>query len=350
MEIGSEFIINKTNNNRTGLPLFLTKYSNLKFTSSGRGAIALVLESIKPKKRKVLLPIYICESVISTFKFYGYEICFYDLADNFVPKTLDYSDIGVFFHMGYFGFDTNKSLSKEINLMKSSSIIVIEDVTHSMLSESDTFYESDYYIGSLRKWIGIPSGGFAAGSQSLNQLSEEQTEFVNIRKKSFELKKKYFLTKNKSLKIKYLNKFSEAEKILDKDIKGYLIDTESLNIVKNTNFLEISSVRRKNFQYLLDNFKETPNIEIVFKELQDNITPLFFLIKVKINRDLLRSFLSKENIYCPIHWPIIEDVAKEVRKSKFENVYHEILSIPCDQRYNLEDMERILRVISLWEV
>ncbi len=52
----------------------------------------------------------------------------------------------------------------------------------------------------------------------------------------------------------------------------------------------------------------------------------------------LKNFLIEKEIYCPVHWPLssmhkgISDNAKRI--------YGEELSLICDQRYCLDDMER----------
>ncbi len=50
--------------------------------------------------------------------------------------------------------------------------------------------------------------------------------------------------------------------------------------------------------------------------------------------------LFNENIFVPIHWPV-EDVDMQGNN----NLYKMELSLICDQRYEKEDMERIIRGI-----
>ena len=47
------------------------------------------------------------------------------------------------------------------------------------------------------------------------------------------------------------------------------------------------------------------------------------------------------DIYCPIHWPkseFVQDLNNEI--------YDNILSLVCDQRYGLDDMRRMVNVIN----
>lgn len=98
MEIGSEFILNEDLNcSEEKIMNIINNFPNSVLTSSGRGAISLVLENIKPMNKLVLLPIYICESVISTFEKYNYTVLYYDLNEDFSPQLPMLENIGVFF-------------------------------------------------------------------------------------------------------------------------------------------------------------------------------------------------------------------------------------------------------------
>jgi hypothetical protein len=75
MEIGSEFWLEDPWVNddlasqigQTGEIKWLNKFGNIVLTLSGRDAISLLLQEIKPRVKTVLLPAYICDSVIMPF-------------------------------------------------------------------------------------------------------------------------------------------------------------------------------------------------------------------------------------------------------------------------------------------
>ena len=53
--------------------------------------------------------------------------------------------------------------------------------------------------------------------------------------------------------------------------------------------------------------------------------------------------LAAHNIYCPVHWPIPEQVKPAMDKDS-EYIYSHVLSLICDQRYDLEDMVGIVDI------
>ncbi len=345
-EIGSEFWINNGDSVKKSnkMPSWLTKFGNVVLTTSGRGALSLLLEKIKPRVKSVLLPSYICGSVILPFKQAGYDLIFYDVDKYLRPVNygvINSSNVGIFFHMGYFGFTTNNVLSDTIISLKSESVIIIEDVTHTLFTEHSGSIESDFFIGSIRKWFGIPSGGFLATDRTMNyELSDTNVEFVNIRKSSLHQKFEYMSSGNRFIKSTYLSGFNRAEDRLDEDIKPYKIDYVSELIIKNLDYKELESSRRTNYEFLRRHLGDVDEIEIIFNGIENNVTPIFFPIYIKNGRDELRRKLIEEEIYCPVHWPIPNQVNNSLNVA-VENIYNSILSIPCDQRYQIEDMRRI---------
>ena len=62
----------------------------------------------------------------------------------------------------------------------------------------------------------------------------------------------------------------------------------------------------------------------------------------------MQKTLIDNNIFAPILWPIPLEVEKNMDKD-VNFIFEHLLSIPCDQRYSMEDMERICRVIRKFE-
>ena len=354
-EIGSEFWISNNNlvEDNKEMPSWLSRFGDVVLTSSGRGALSLILDHVKPRVKSVLLPSYICQSVILPFEKAGYDLNFYDVDKYLKPIDIELiknSNVGIFLHMGYFGFSTNEILSDLISSLKSESVLTIEDVTHTLFSQQNKPIESDFIIGSIRKWFGIPSGGFLASDKIMNfELIDANVDFINIRRLSLHQKFEYINSGNESIKSTYLSGFNRAEHILDEDIRPYKIDYESEMIIKNLDNKELQSYRQRNYEFLLKHLRDVDGIEVIFNDVENDVIPMFFPIYVKSNRDELRRKLIENEIYCPVHWPIPKQVNGHLNITT-KNIYDSILSIPCDQRYQIGDMRRIINeIVSFFE-
>ena len=81
----------------------------------------------------------------------------------------------------------------------------------------------------------------------------------------------------------------------------------------------------------------------IFDKLGKEDCPLFFPILLpEDKRDDLRAFLIERKIYCPIHWPLSK---KHLIGKREESLYNQELSLLCEQRYGLEDIEKIVKAV-----
>ncbi|MGO5052609.1 DegT/DnrJ/EryC1/StrS family aminotransferase [Lachnospiraceae bacterium LCP25S3_G4] len=350
MEIGSEFWFDNSLKAKTN-DQWSSTIPHMVLTSSGRGSLTLLLQKIDPVVKTVLLPAYICQSILVPFETLNYRIMFYALDKNLMPvlDTIDMTQkIGVFFHIGYFGFQTNQNLREIIKKMHENSTIIIEDITHTMFSNIKRMHENDYYFGSIRKWLGIISGGILVSKDHrINDKLPEHTQFIAVREEAMELKSYEMSRGNENKEKRYLTLFNQGEELLEKDFEVYSIDSNSRDRVEFLDIKKLISRRKENFKTLDNNIRQIEWIEPVFSELYEYVCPLFYPIYIKGDRDYVKKKLCEEKIYCPIHWPIPRQVSRYNRvnlKTTFD-VYHQILSIPCDQRYKKRDMERIVAVL-----
>ena len=195
----------------------------------------------------------------------NYEISYYNINDNLEPQIFEeqIDKIGVFFHMGYFGFHTNQNLDELIYKLKAKSVIIIEDVTHSLFSNFKRVYSNDFVIGSVRKWMWIPSGGFLASTEkekSKVDLDAPPEKFISLRIEGLKKKSSYMQNLDKTLKEEFLTSFSEAEKLLDENLENYKIDIFSLKLINTLNEKEMIKSRQNNFKYLQDNLENSNNL------------------------------------------------------------------------------------------
>ena len=135
-------------------------------------------------------------------------------------------------------------------------------------------------------------------------------------------------------KTSFLNKFEQAEKKLENDYVGYagqMVDFDINDIVLK---------RKNNAEYLISKLIKIPEIKLWRKNILQQDAPMFvpILVDPAIRNDL-RKALINESIYCPIHWPV-NSYCKIPNK-----IYDSEISLICDQRYNREDMTRLISVI-----
>lgn len=266
----------------------------------------------------------------------GLEVSFYPVyAENGLIQEVK-GNCDALLVMDFFGYSGEKAD------LKGYDGIVIRDVTHSIFSK--TYDDADYYFGSLRKWCGVWTGGYAwsADGKALDAGKPYDPEYVSLREEAMLLKDQYIRGMgdwNKS----YLQLFGKAEDMLE-DIGIESAHEGDVLAARRLNVDMIREKRRSNAAKLRDAFKDI----IIFPEMKDSDCPLFVPVMVPENkRDELRRYLIEREIYCPVHWPVSE---YHKLNDKTEEIYRNELSLVCDQRYSSADMDRMIDTIeAFWK-
>ena len=344
-EIGSEFCFDSgiylnTPSVNSWLP-FLKDYA---FTFSGRTAIDIVINDIKSNKNisKVLFPSYSCKSMVVPFEKNNIQISFYDL--DFSSGLQDFlipDDCDIVFLCNYFGYCQTYN-EETLKRFRKNGGIIIEDVTHSLLSYKQYCKHSDYLVASLRKWGGILCGGFCSkkdGCFSVLPHKKPSEQYLEIKKQAMQMKEQYLSGDDSVDKQSFIDLFSCANNMLSNEYEYLAIDKHSEDILLNWNVEKIREKRVKNAKTLYQEIEEIPGLSFLFSE-EELDCPLFVPIVVdEQKRDLLRQALIEQKIYCPVHWP------KPFADSDFD-LYKTELSLICDQRYNEQDMRFIADIIT----
>lgn len=299
---------------------------------SGRSALYDIIDELKWAKT-VAMPSWCCDSMIKPFTDNGIEVFFYPvLYDNRLIQEKK-TDCDILFVIDYFGY-TNDT--------KTEHDCVIRDVTHSMFSYR--YDDADYSFGSLRKWCGFLTGGFAYSRDGVfvHVSPKSKADYIELRKRAMEKKRNYIeggeRGKFAHLKIEYRQLFESAEEMLD-EAGVWASDADDIEKAQYLDVSFIRTKRRENAALLMSKLKQY----LVFPELKENDCPLFVPIIVPDGqRDALRKRLIDNQIYCPVHWPVTE---YHKLNEKELSIYNNELSLICDQRYDENDMGRIVDCI-----
>lgn len=341
-EIGSEFHYEEVNREKRVHLRGITKVCDSAFVFSGRTAIETILLNV-PHVRKAMLPSYCCESMIEPFQKAGISCVFYDVNyENGININVNISDdVELLLWCNYFGFQTKMpDFSEFIH----RGGVIVEDITHSFLSKTPHDVQSQYIVASLRKWGPLLSGGYCAtkeGSLEYKPSKSPALDFLQLKKQAMSLKSDYIGRSKDVDKNDFLKQFSQSNKWLADNYSNLTMDVESKNIFSSLNWNEIADIRKRNAHRLYSGLKNNTSIRFLFKEKEMDC-PLFVPIIVENGkRDSLRKTLTENAIYCPIHWP-------KPNADCVSNLYEMELSLVCDQRYDENDMQRIIEIISKW--
>ena len=338
MLIGGEFEIGilPDYNSCVNLPHELSKGH---YYSSGRAALFHILNfSKKSGKYKILLPDYLCESIVEIVKFASVSFDFYkinqDLSININSIKETYSNDCSILIINYFGGVDIQNEILKIKSLNSNAYIILDNVqAFYKMFES---YEVDFMFTSFRKQLPVPDGAWVI-SKYIDLFScEEENTFAQY-KFAGGLLKKVQAYNSISDQI-YLDLFKKGESLINQNLNSKISDI-TIAVLSETNFELMHQQRIENASYLMAGLQ---NLEInPILNFQDNMVPLFVPILIR-NRDYLRQQLSKNGIFCPVHWPKYKEISYCSNR-----LYDEELSLVIDQRYERVHMRKILEVLEI---
>lgn len=312
--------------------------------ASGRAALYQILMSIKLTTFKVWLPDWLCESMIDAVRKTGIDYGFYRLGNDlrmdveqFVVENKLISENDAIVLVNYFGLVDMEQTIQQLRDKKVFSVIIEDDVQALFSFLDGKPHAADYRFTSLRKSIAAPDGGLVWTKHPMPVVSKENT-FAPVKLKGALIKGG---SKEGDPDEAYLKCFEEGEELIEENYES-VMSRESQGIFAGTNMGDVAQCRRRNAQYLINEL-QTIGIEPLLP-LKNDSEPLFVPIAIN-DRDDLRRTLRQHAIFCPVHWPLREDM-KQLETGAFM-AKHE-LSLVIDQRYTLEDMQCIMDVIKDW--
>jgi len=330
-EIGSEFWLEYE-------PFSLMQEREGLYVLSGRTAIDLIIQDLLKKRsvRKVYMPAYGCDSMVMPFLQRGIQVECYDMSfDGSLHYDVDVDkDTDVFYVNNYFGYENTIDVSI-IEQFRSKGAAILYDRTHSFLMDDDNI-KADYSFASIRKWMGVVCGAEVKGVENTCLKSYP---YLEGKQKAMKEKAAYIQGDTTIDKQTFLDLYAEFGHHLAEDYRDYAMDDLSYTLYQSTDWDAIRRQRRENAKYLHENLHLT-----FLGELTEKACPLFvpLFFDTTEERNRIRKKLIEAQIYCPIHWPKNVLITPEM---KVNRIFDKELSLICDQRYDINDMQRIINTI-----
>ena len=317
--------------------------------SLGREALGDIARHCEDGAKTVLIPAYTFQTVIDPFQENGWNIVFYSIhkdlhinLEDLKNKFSIFSPSLIVVHP-YFGMDLDEDEDRMLTKFHENGIKIIVDLTQCLFSEHNYSY-AHYIVGSYRKWFPVPDGGFLiTNSSGFEQPKDPTSEFSRLQTDAMYLRNLYFNTSDKLVKDISIRINKAANFIATNTINPHRISDLAYNLLLQQDTESNRNQRLLNFKYLYNNIIESEWVKKVCSDIVRLTTaPLYFTIYVK-NRKELQNHLARNSIYAPVIWPVEED--RVLINDDIKYIYESILAIPCDQRYDNNDMKRIVNSI-----
>lgn len=289
--------------------------------NTGRNAFEYVL--LANSYSKVYLPYFSCDVLLEPLKKHHIVYEFYHIDEHFEPR-FDYQTIRereALLYINYFGLKDHFISS----LSKISSQIIIDNSQSffsKLIAGIDTFY-------SARKFFGVPDGAYVYSAKKLNRKLVKDQSFDRC---SHLLKRLDHYTE-----LGYQDFVKNESSLQNQDIKEMSGLTKA--ILASINYKNIAHVRIQNFKFLHDKLQMSNRLKINVSHL--NIPMVYPYWSHKVN---MREHLMAHNIFTATYWANVKQwVDKNILEYQFVD---EIVYLPIDQRYHIDDLCKIIKVIN----
>lgn len=284
----------------------------------GRNALAYLLEAKGIKK--LYLPYFLCDSVANVCKKYGVEVVFYHIGENWLPKDLVIDGDAWLYIVNFYGQITREDLARLAAAYRNIIIDNAQAYFDAPLANVDTLY-------TCRKFFGVSDGAVLYTNSKLERSLEIDESFNRIH---------YVLGRYERTASEFYEEAAQNNDIFDNEpIKEMSRLTK--NLLRSIDYEYVKQVRTNNFAYLHEKLREVNKLNVRLIE-GAFMYPLLIDDGMKIRKQL-----QQMKIYIPTLWPnVLEECEPDTLEYKFAA---EILPIPVDQRYCIEDMEYLVEVI-----
>lgn len=288
----------------------------------GRNCLAYLFKSRRIKKLKV--PYFICNSIFNVCDREGVEKDYYPIGSDFKPidgLTLEPDEW--LYLVNLYGQLSNEEIKEYVNRFGRVIVDQANDYFAKPIPGVDTFY-------TCRKWFGVADGAFLYTDDVLPDEFPIDESFSRM---EF-LLGRYERTANEF----YAGYNTNNKYFVDQPIKS--MSKLTRNLLHGIDYKAVEKRRSENFEYLHERLGGA-------NQLRPG--PAKFMYPFMAEQGaVIRKKLQAEKIYIPTLWPTVFEVAEP--NSLEYKMAENILPLPIDQRYGIDDMEymvqKVLKCIS----
>lgn len=333
------------------------KYKKKIFTNNGRTASVQAFKHCARRMRgkKILLPDYLCLSVISAVEEAGFDYEFYQVQANLEINWLSlFSKIdentGMIYVIHYFSVPQHRSFVSHLkDIAREKNILVMEDITQALFSrDKERMGFGDYVVASLRKWFPMTDGGLLAIRDGLDgedfplANAYDQSVYEELLISVLRMQYEKYPEQEKNGYLEYEKK-ANANRYVDLTPRD--MTEASKHILTHADVKTLIRRRVDNFNYLEKRIKKFSEIKILSKSVgKDGSFVPFGMTILAEERDKLYHHLVAHNIIPEIQWLLPTSYYKPGKEALFLSEHN--LMLQCDQRYSEEDMEKVVLALN----
>lgn len=297
---------------KTELPGFPAEGTT--FLNGGKACLMVISDYLRDRGiRRVLLPAYLCPTIVDTFESCGLSCDYYNIFPSFTIDTNDLErhlrDKQAIYFVNYFGFSHSPNTLNYLSELQRAGRILIEDNAQAGFLTQVT---GDFAFNSMRKLCPY-DGGYLKTVLNIEPClaaykGRENHRLPLIRQYRSQLRDYLLEDKGDPESLEALFALAESYYASDWVVLG---DEQERQQIERLDWPAIKQVRRQNYTRLLRSIAGINLISPIFPALQPENMPLGLPVYVRDGlRDQLNEYLGENGIGLTIHW---EDLVTDPR-------------------------------------
>lgn len=282
----------------------------------GRNALAYLIRA--RGIRHIYLPQFLCETVGEVCWRAQISVTYYPITEDFLPAALTLADGAWLYVVNYYGQIGNERLAA---LARKYGRVIVDNAQayfQEPVAGVDTLY-------TCRKFFGVPDGAFLYTDARLNEPLERDESFERMR---------HILGRfERSASEFYQDSVANDRLLIGAPLKAMSRLTE--NLLRGIDYAAVKARRTRNFRVLHESLGARNALRLNVPE-GAFMYPFYVADGARVRREMQR-----RKIYVPTLWPNVLELPDSLERRYAEN----ILPLPCDQRYDEEDMRAMLAVL-----
>jgi hypothetical protein len=313
------------------------------FLNGGTACLIVISDYLQDHGiNRILLPSYLCPTIVNTFEKRGISCSFYrvneDLSLDLEDLDQKISGFQAVYFINYFGFIQSPASRQYFSNLQKRGCIVVEDNAQTGFVNEPT---GDFILNSFRK-LCAHDGGYLITPHDLSPYLEKYRGLPNrrlplIRRYREDLAAYLFDDHGSPDDLDDLFNQAEEDYVNDLVVLG---DPHERYQIEHIDWQSIRQIRRDNYAYLLSLISEIPEINPIFPELKTDQTPLGLPIYFHgVDRDLVNEELGKVGIGLTIHWDDLRFNPLTRVNRQTVDMASRILTLAIDQRISHKQMD-----------
>ena len=286
--------------------------------NSGRNALRYLIRGRKIKR--IWLPKLLCSAISDTCKEENVEILYY-LIDKQLRPVLPQGLEGDWLYLiNYYGQYSVEEIRHLGQIYKNIIVDNVQAFYTKPIDGLDTIY-------TCRKFFGVPDGGYLYTDCTLSEILQKDESYDRLT---------FLAGRLERSANDFYSAYRENEQRLD-ELPLRRMSMVTQNLLRGIDYEKIKKDRERNFSYLHEYLKSINQLELCLPD-----GPYMYPLLVKDGAEI-RKRLQEKKIYVPTMWPnVLESLAHEETEYALAK---NILPLPCDQRYDLNDMQYLVKEV-----